>query len=122
MQHQRRMIIRIKGLQETVRGKLVSTREVRVVRRNVSDTRRITRSSSSTVTVQRDQGGGGDGGGGPPDPLAQSFIIDQADGCYITSVDCFFSTKSDTIPVRAEIRRMKMVILRMMYYHSFKNI
>ena len=38
--------------------------------------------------------------------MAQSFIIDQGDGCYITSVDCFFSTKSDTIPVRAEIRRM----------------
>ena len=38
--------------------------------------------------------------------MAQSFIIDRSDGCYITSVDCFFSSKSDTIPVRAEIRRM----------------
>jgi hypothetical protein len=94
-----------KGLQETVREAVVSTREVRVVRRQVSDTRRITRSSSRSVTLpppqnnDRDRGGGGD-------PLAQSFIIDQGDGCYITSVDCFFSTKSDTIPVRAEIRRM----------------
>jgi hypothetical protein len=97
-----------KGLQETVREAVVSTREVRVVRRQVSDTRRIVRSSSSSVTLpppQNNDGGGG-GGGGPPDPLAQSFIIDQGDGCYITSVDCFFSTKSDTIPVRAEIRRM----------------
>ena len=96
-----------KGLQETVREAVVSTREVRVVRRQVSDTRRITRSSSSSVTIPPPRGGGGDGRrGGPPDPLAQSFIIDQADGVYITSVDAFFSTKSDTIPVRAEIRKM----------------
>ena len=97
-----------KGLQETVREAIVSTREVRVIRRQVSDTRRITRSSSSSVTLPPPQNNDNDGGGGggPPDPLAQSFIIDQGDGCYITSVDCFFSSKSDTIPVRAEIRRM----------------
>ena len=93
-----------KGLQETVREAIVSTREVRVVRRQVSDTRRITRSSSSSVTLPPPQNDDGSGNGG--DPLAQSFIIDQADGVYITSVDTFFSTKSDTIPVRAEIRRM----------------
>ena len=99
-----------KGLQETVREAVVSTREVRVIRRNVSETQRITRSSSSSVTIPPPQnqggGGGGEGGGGPPDPLAQSFMIDQADGCYITSVDTFFSAKSNTIPVRAEIRKM----------------
>ena len=44
------------------------------------------------------------GGGG--DPLAQSFVIDEEDGMFITSLDVYFATKSDTIPVRAEIRNM----------------
>ena len=98
-----------KGLQETVREAIVSTREVRVIRRNVSETQRITRSSSSSVTLPPPNNGGGGGRNeppNPPDPIAQSFMIDQADGCYITSVDTFFATKSTTIPVRAEIRRM----------------
>ena len=94
-----------KGLQETVREAIVSTREVRVIRRNVSESQRITRSSSSSVTLPPPQNNDR-GGGGPPDPIAQSFMIDQEDGCYITSVDTFFATKSTTIPVRAEIRRM----------------
>ena len=95
-----------KGLQETVREAVVSTREVRVVRRNVSDTRRVTRSSTRSVTIQPDNSNDRGGEGNNHDPLAQSFIIDQGDGCYITSVDTFFATKSDTVPVRAEIRRM----------------
>ena len=38
--------------------------------------------------------------------MAQSFVIDVEDGMFITSLDAFFATKSDTIPVRAEIRNM----------------
>ena len=38
--------------------------------------------------------------------LAQSFIVDEEDGIFITSLDAFFATKSDTIPVKAEIRNM----------------
>ena len=44
------------------------------------------------------------GGGG--DPLAQSFVVDEEDGLFITSLDVFFATKSSTIPVRCEIRNM----------------
>ena len=40
------------------------------------------------------------------DPLAQSFIIDETDGCFITSLTAFFASKSSTIPVRAEIREI----------------
>ena len=32
--------------------------------------------------------------------------MDPGDGCFITSVDAFFSSKSSTIPVKAEIRNM----------------
>ena len=93
-----------KGLQETVREALVSTREARVVRTTVSQNRRINRVASRTVQTVPQGDGGGNGGGG--DPLAQSFVIDQPDGVFITSLDVYFASKSSTIPVRAEIRNM----------------
>ena len=37
------------------------------------------------------------------DPLAQTFQVDQADGIFITSVDFFFATKSETIPLELRI-------------------
>ena len=37
------------------------------------------------------------------DPLAQTFQVDQTDGIFITSVDFFFATKSDTIPLELRI-------------------
>jgi hypothetical protein len=40
------------------------------------------------------------------DPLAQSFMIDEDNGVFVSSVEVFFATKSSTIPVRAEIRNM----------------
>jgi len=88
-----------RGLQETVRDVVQSTREIRVVRTNVSDTRRTSRVTGRTV---RQLGGGGDN----PDPLAQSFLIDDPEGIFVTSVDCFFATKSSTIPVKVQIRTM----------------
>ena len=90
-----------KGLLETQQEVFTSTREARVVRTQVSQNQTITRSSR---TVRNLPQRGGDGGGG--DPLAQSFVIDQPDGAFVTSLDVFFATKSDTVPVRAEIRNM----------------
>src|SRR6056300_1454143 len=81
-----------KGLQETVQEAIVSTREARTVRQTTTERRSITR-TSSRVIAQRD-------------PLAQSFTIDETDGIFVTSVNAFFATKSSTIPVKAEIRRM----------------
>ena len=37
------------------------------------------------------------------DPLAQTFQVDQIDGIFITSVDFFFATKSDTIPLELRV-------------------
>ena len=37
------------------------------------------------------------------DPLAQTFQVDQSDGIFITSVDFFFATKSETIPLELRI-------------------
>ena len=93
-----------KGLLETVQEAIVSTREARTVRTSTTSTRRTTRTASRVVGTR---GGNGNGGGGGGDPLAQSFVVDSEDGIFVTSVDAFFATKSSTIPVRAEIRRME---------------
>lgn len=83
-----------RGLQETVRGASISTREARTVRTARTENRTIARTVRQTAVRNRD-------------PLAQSFIIDETDGCFISSLTAFFASKSSTIPVRAEIREME---------------
>lgn len=41
------------------------------------------------------------------DPLAQSFFVNSADGCFITAIECYFQTKDDTLPVTIQIRTMR---------------
>ena len=45
----------------------------------------------------------------PPrhDPLAQSFFINDEGGAYITSIDLFFATKDNTVPVLLDIRTVE---------------
>ena len=38
------------------------------------------------------------------DPLAQTFIVDQEGGCFVTKIDLFFQAKDEELPVRVEIR------------------
>ena len=102
-----------KGLLETTQEAIISTREARTVRTNVTTRRTTTRTASRVIAVrQPDRGGDGGGNdagrgnGGGGDPLAQSFVVDEEDGIFVTSIDAYFATKSDTIPVRAEIRNM----------------
>jgi len=41
------------------------------------------------------------------DPLAQSFIVDQDGGVFLTSVDVYFFTKDSAIPISMQIRTME---------------
>jgi len=98
-----------KGLLETTQEAIISSREARTVRTATTGNRTQTRTSNRVVAVRQppDNGGGGrENDGGRGDPLAQSFIVDEEDGIFITSLDAFFATKSSTIPVKAEIRNM----------------
>src|SRR6056300_1548409 len=98
-----------KGLLETTQEAIISSREARTVRTSTTGRRTRTRTSNRVIAIrQPERQGGGDGGdgGGGGDPLAQSFIVDEEDGIFITSLDVFFATKSDNIPVKAEIRTM----------------
>ena len=101
-----------KGLQQTVQEAIIASRETSTVRNQVTGSRSFTRSASRVIAVRQppdrgnDNGGGGGGDGPSGAPLAQSFMVDEEDGIFITSIDAFFATKSSTIPVKAEIRNM----------------
>ena len=38
------------------------------------------------------------------DPLAQTFIVEEIGGCFITKLDLFFSAKDNVLPVWVEVR------------------
>ena len=80
------------SVQETI----IATRNGRITTENLSQSRVLTASSSSERTV----------GWINQDPLAQSFIIQNTGGEYITKIDVFFQKKDDTIPVTLQIREM----------------
>jgi len=40
------------------------------------------------------------------DPIAQSFLISNDAGVFVTSIDIFFASKDDTAPVILQIRKM----------------
>ena len=86
-----------KGLLETVQEAIISTREARTERLNVTDSQTIQRSANRVVgrVPQRDDNDRNNRG----DPLAQSFVVDVEDGIFITSIDAFFATKSSTLPL-----------------------
>jgi len=83
-----------RGLLETVRETILSSREARVEMRSVTENQSITRTSTRTTERQV----------GYHDPLAQTFLIDDEGGVFLTSIDIFFQTKDSSIPVTVQIR------------------
>ena len=83
-----------RGLLETVRETIISSREARVEMRSVTESQTISRTSTRTEERQV----------GYHDPLAQTFLIDDKGGVFLTSLDVFFSTKDAAIPVTIQIR------------------
>lgn len=41
------------------------------------------------------------------DPIAQSFVVERAEGAFITSVDLFMQSKAATVPLQVQIRPME---------------
>ena len=74
------------------------------------NTRTLTTTTQRNVQVFRnvrrvwDDDGGGGGGGG--DPLAQSFLVKQEEGVFITKLDLYFSVKGTEDGVWLELREM----------------
>ncbi len=85
-----------RGLLETVQNTIISTREPQIVRNAVNEDRSITRTTTRDATRTI----------GWVDPLAQTFLIDEPGGVQLSSIDVFFSTKDDNIPVTLQIREV----------------
>lgn len=85
-----------RGSLETVQNTIVSTREPQLVRQTVNDTRNITRTSTreTSEVIQW------------IDPIAQTFLIDDTGGVFVTSIECFFQSKDENIPVTMQIREV----------------
>lgn len=83
------------GLIEIMQRTIVSTRTANIVAEQVSATNTIVTTSDR---LTRDTGWF--------DPLAQTFLVQQDGGAFITSADIYFQQADAKIPVRIEIREV----------------
>lgn len=84
------------GLLETRQNTILSTRVAQVERQQVSDSRTITRTSVARATTN----------GEWFDPLAQTIMVEEDGGCFITGIDLYFASKSTNIPVTVQMRNV----------------
>ena len=82
------------GTLQTVQENILAVRNAEVVTDTVSDERVVETTRTETRQV------------GWYDPLAQSFIIEEEGGMFLTGIDIFFATKDSNIPVSMQIRAM----------------
>ena len=86
---------RAEGVLETRQQTVHSVRNAELVEEQLSENRVIVQTSDRIVADT-----------GWWDPLAQTFLIEQKGGCFLSKVDIFFATKDDKIPVMLEIREV----------------
>ena len=87
-----------KGLVQTVQGTVMSTRETTVQRTTQTDSSQIIGATGTRIV--RDEAGAWF------DPVCQSFMIDQTNGIFVSSIEVYFATKSSALPVTLQIRTM----------------
>ena len=83
------------GTLTTKQATINAVRNAQLVQEQVSDTQTI---YNTSYRVTSDSGW--------YDPLAQSFLIQQKGGAFLTSIDVFFATKDSKLPVTLQIREM----------------
>lgn len=83
------------GVLETRQTTIAAVRNADIVVQNVNESRTITNTWSRIIQDT-----------GWYDPLAQTFLVEQEGGAFLTKVDLFFQSKDTTtnLPVRIEIR------------------
>jgi hypothetical protein len=86
---------RAEGVLETKQRTVHAVRNAELAQEPLTDNQVITQTSDRVVADT-----------GWYDPLAQSFLIEQKGGCFLSKVDVFFSTKDTSIPVSLEIREV----------------
>jgi hypothetical protein len=98
-----------KGTLETVQENIISVRNARIENKQEFESRALSRTTgtqlvaSRVIAQTRRQGIIG-----WYDPLAQSFLVDNETGVFLTRCDVFFRTKDDMdIPVTFQLRTMQ---------------
>lgn len=75
-------------------GTVLSTKTIRFGETPVRQSK-IEKKETTTVAV-----------GGWFDPLAQTFMVEESGGCFVTQIDLFFQKKDATLPVNVQIREV----------------
>jgi hypothetical protein len=83
------------GTLQTVRENILAVRNAEIVRDTVTEDRVVETTRTETRQI------------GWYDPLAQSFIVEEEGGMFLTGVDIFFNTKDTNIPISMQIRTME---------------
>ena len=92
------------GLDVFTQGTIISTRDLDVSTRSVSESRTV-----STQRIETRPADDWSGDGGPGDPIAQTFRVSDGlgsniPGAFLSKLDLFFSAKDEAQPVIVEIR------------------
>jgi len=83
------------GSLETSQETVLAIRNADILTIPLREQRTTTRSRSEQVQI------------GYWDPLAQSFIVQEKGGCYITKVEVYFNTKDPNFPISGQMRVMQ---------------
>lgn len=86
---------RAEGVVETRQSLVNAVRNAEIVQEIVQDSQTIVETSSRVI-----------GDTGWFDPLAQTFLVDNKGGAFLTKVDIFFASKDVQVPVTMEIREV----------------
>ena len=86
---------RAEGILETKQRTVHAVRNAELAQEPLQDNQVITQTSDRVVADT-----------GWWDPLAQTFLIEQKGGCFLSKVDVFFASKDTAVPVTLEIREV----------------
>ena len=86
---------RAEGILETKQRTVHAVRNAELAQEPLEDNQVITQTSDRVVADT-----------GWWDPLAQTFLIEQKGGCFLSKVDVFFASKDSAIPATLEIREV----------------
>ena len=86
---------RAEGIIESKQASINAVRNAELIQTGVSQSQTIIQTSERIVS-----------GSAWYDPLAQSFLVENKGGAFLTKVDVFFATKDSAIPVTIQIREM----------------
>ena len=97
------------GILETVQENIISVRNARIENKQEFEERALSRTTGTQVTNSRViSQSSSENIIGWYDPLAQSFLVDDEVGVFLTRCDVFFRSKDDMdIPVTFQLRTMQ---------------